>query len=438
MTMRFLLAAWDGGGAIPPQLALMSRLIARGHEVRVLADPTVEPEARAAGCSFSSWTTAPHRLTRRKEDDILKDWAARSPLEHLDNMLRDFFAAPIPRWTADVSAELDRFDADVVLADFLLPGAFVAAEARGVPGVLIVHTPYGFKAEGIPPFGGGLLPAKNALQRLRDKAIHAIMDRFFWGRALPALNAERRARGLDEVPSVYSQFERLARTLVLTSPAFDFTSPHVPGNVRWVGGALEDPSWADPFTTPWPAEDARPLVLVGLSSTFMNQAPLLRRVVDALSALPVRAVVTLGPTVSPEEVRGTENVCVVASAPHGPLLREAALLVSHCGHGTTIKAMSAGVPMVCIPMGRDQGDCAVRVVSRGAGVLVKKTASAAEIRRAVRDALANPSLREAAATMSAAIARAEGQADAVAELESLRASKSPPRVEARPHETGAK
>lgn len=419
MKNRFLLATWDSGGAVPPQLALMKRLVARGHEVRVLGDPTVEAEASAAGCSFSPWTTAPHRRSRRREDDLLKDYAAKSPLHHFDSMIRDFFAGPIPRWTADVARELDAFDADAVLADFLLPGAFVAAEQRGVPAALLIHTPYFLPAEGIPPFGSGLMPAQGALTRLRDRLLHKVFDRLFWERALPALNAERRARGLAELPHFVAQYTRLARTLVLTSPAFDFTSAHVPANVRWVGAPLDDPSWTEPFAAPWPAGDERPLVLVSLSSTFQDQVPLLRRIVAALSELPVRAVVTLGPTLSPDEVPGAGDVQVLPTAPHAPILRQAALVVSHCGHGTTIKAMAAGVPMVCIPMGRDQADNAVRVVSRGAGVLLKKSAGVAQIAEAVRRALADPAMRAAAGRMAEAIARADGQSDAVTELEAI-------------------
>ena len=35
--MRFLLATIDGGGTVPPELGLASRLVRRGHAVRVLA-----------------------------------------------------------------------------------------------------------------------------------------------------------------------------------------------------------------------------------------------------------------------------------------------------------------------------------------------------------------------------------------------------------------
>ena len=53
-------------------------LVQRGHVVRVLADPTIEPEARATGCDFTPWTTAPHRTSRDRSADIVSNAFARA------------------------------------------------------------------------------------------------------------------------------------------------------------------------------------------------------------------------------------------------------------------------------------------------------------------------------------------------------------------------
>jgi len=160
-------------------------------------------------------------------------------------------------------------------------------------------------------------------------------------------------------------------------------------------------------------------VLVGFSSTYQNQGPLLRRVVTALSSLPVRAVVTTGQMLDVREVSATGNVAVVASAPHRQVLAEASLAVSHCGHGTTMKALAAGVPMVCIPMGRDQNDTAARVVHHGAGVRLPPRASVARIRTTVRRALGDDRLRRGASSLASAIAAGRDTHDVVLELEAL-------------------
>ena len=45
----YLFAVPDGGGTTPPQLSLAAAMVARGHDVRVLCDPVLEPEVRAIG-----------------------------------------------------------------------------------------------------------------------------------------------------------------------------------------------------------------------------------------------------------------------------------------------------------------------------------------------------------------------------------------------------
>ena len=210
--------------------------------------------------------------------------------------------------------------------------------------------------------------------------------------------------GLAPLTSFYDQGLQATRIFVLSSPTFDYASADVPANVRYVGPVLDEPDWAETWTSPWPDDNHDPLVLVGFSSTFQNQEALLGRIVEALAALPVCAVVTLGQMLPDVALHGTANVQVVASAPHGAVLRQASLAVTHCGHGTTMKALAAGVPLVCIPMGRDQNDTAVRVVQAGAGIRLSPGASAAKIRAGVQRVLDDGRFRDAAGRLAAAIA----------------------------------
>ena len=63
-------------------------------------------------------------------------------------------------------------------------------------------------------------------------------------------------------------------------------------------------------------------------------------------------------------------------------MARAALVVTHCGHGTVMRALSHGRPMLCLPMGRDQNDNAARVVARGAGLRLGADAAPPAIRSA--------------------------------------------------------
>ncbi len=96
-------------------------------------------------------------------------------------------------------------------------------------------------------------------------------------------------------------------------------------------------------------------------------------------------------------------------------------MVTHAGHGTVIRALANGLPLVCIPMARDQPDIAARVVHGGAGLRLAPGASVAKLHRTIERVLKEPHFRESAQRLERAI-RQETEADrAVAELESLAA-----------------
>ena len=106
-------------------------------------------------------------------------------------------------------------------------------------------------------------------------------------------------------------------------------------------------------------------------------------------------------------------------APHSEVLRHASAVVTHAGHGTVIKSLAAGVPVVALPLGRDQLDNAARVAHHGAGLRLKPKASSDDIATAVGRVLNEPSFAASAERMAAAIAAETAGDLAVQELEEL-------------------
>ncbi len=412
-----LLALWDGGGVVPPLLAVAKRLVARGHTVVVLGDPTIEPEATANGCKFTPWTRAPHRTSRDRDDDPIRDYLGK-PRQQMREF-RDYFFDSGAAWTADAIEAIDRHEVDVVMSEFMVIWAGVAAEIRGLPFVSLLTYPYAVPTKGFPPLGSAMVPAPKLLQPLRNRLIGS-MSEMFYDRSKKVLNQVRTEHGLPQLRHSLDQVRAADSVVVLTPRAFDFPDSPAPSNVTWSGPILDDPAWVDTgWDAPWSHEDDRPLVVVAMSSTFQDQAPVMNRVVDALSDLPVRAVVSLGPALRSGEVKGAGNVWVSEAVPHAELIPQASLLITHCGHGTTVKGLAAGVPVVCIPMGRDQGDNAARIVAAGAGIKLARKASTPKIKAAAQRVLVEPSFREAAGRIARAIAAGAGDSDPVATIEGV-------------------
>jgi MGT family glycosyltransferase len=111
------------------------------------------------------------------------------------------------------------------------------------------------------------------------------------------------------------------------------------------------------------------------------------------------------------------NARVEEFVPHSHLLPHAEVVVTHGGMGATQKALTAGVPVVVVPWGRDQAEVGRRAEAAGVGVfLPKKKLTPETLRDAVQRARA---LKPAAAAFADTMKREGGAPLAADRLEQL-------------------
>src|SRR5262249_44586403 len=134
---------------------------------------------------------------------------------------------------------------------------------------------------------------------------------------------------------------------------------------------------------------------------------------------PVHGLVTTGPAVDPAVVSAPDNVTVSRWARHADVLPHCSAVITHGGHGTVMKALIAGVPLILVPLGRDQPDNAARVVHAGAGIRLRKKATVSALRAAIGQVTEDPRYRAAARRMAARLAAERDDNRAVDELERL-------------------
>ncbi|MGH2557106.1 MAG: glycosyltransferase, partial [Actinomycetota bacterium] len=362
MRKSFLFVVWAGGGNVPPQLTLARRLAARGHSVRMLGPAVLREGIEAAGVVYEPYREAPEHDEAVPERSLVRDFD-RSPLGAIAAVRNNLLAGMAAPVAADVLSILERQGVDVVAFDFSLFGALFAAEKAQVPAAMLVHTVYPFPAPGYPPFGMGFAPMRGPLGLVRDAVGRQVFRRLYERPLMPRLSEVRTRLGLSPLASLLDLLERTNRVFVLTSRAFDFPA-QLPPNVQYLGPQVEEPEWTPPWESAWPPGDSRPLVVVGLTTTYQAHGDLLHRIVAALGTLPIRALATTGRL---ELGDPPPNVHLARFVPHPRVLPQADAVVTHAGLGTVHAALAHGVPLVCLPIGRDQPDNAARVAWHGAG-----------------------------------------------------------------------
>jgi MGT family glycosyltransferase len=364
---RFLIVTWEAGGGIPPALGLGRLLAAQGHDVRILAPGTLRARVEATGCAWRPFPTS-------AEFDPA---AGRSADDQQAYIEETFFGRELP---AALAAEVAAERPDALVVDALLATTVSAAQATGVPTAALVHT----------------------LRRF-----HASLERFGrWG--LGPTNELRAELGLEPIGetavTLFAELQLRCEIELVALPAQLDPRSALEDNTVYVGPIPEEDTPSEPLELRWPADDPAPLVVVGLSSNYMHQEQLLERILEALAALPVHVLATTGPELDPDEVRAPAGIELRRFVQHAAVMPRAALVVTHAGTGTLMAAFAAGVPCVCIPLGRDQPVNAAAVAELGVGFALPTDATVEQIRTAVEAALGNASLCDRAADMRDAIA----------------------------------
>lgn len=356
---RLLVVTWEGGGNVTPVLGLGAQLVARGHTVAVLGQSSLRARVEAVGLGFVEQASS--------------GWLPGAE---------------------DVLGAVEADPPDALVVDYMLPRGLCAAERTGLPTAALVHTLYAPVAD-------------NSFPSIEMDA------------SVEQVNALRAELGLDSVARVVDLLDTVQLVIALTTPAFDGPAAVSHPHVRYVGPVLESAGTDEGWVPPFGADDTRPLVVVSMGTTPMDEGPVLRRVLSALAELPVRVLVQVGVHIDADALPTADNVVVSGFVRHAAVLPHASAVVTHAGLGTVSATLAHGVPLVCIPLGRDQPLTAARVEAVGAGPTLSPDATADEIAAAVRHVLDAARYRDAAAAQARDIATCIDAGLAVSTVEEL-------------------
>ncbi|MFA4927098.1 MAG: nucleotide disphospho-sugar-binding domain-containing protein [Patulibacter sp.] len=388
MSRRLLLGAFGDAGHAFPIMALGRRLAERGNDVWVQTWDRWQADIEAAGMRFAS---AP-------EYPVFPQLGQR-PLDHYEAATRA---------AIDTLPLVDEVRPHAVVSDILTLGPALAGELRGAPvATLIPHLdPRG--ELGWPPFSSGARPARTRAGRALWERLGLRVDRSL-DQGQDELNRARATVGLPPVPGHHGGISRQL-ALVGSVPQLDYprTQPRV--NTHTVGPFVWEPPSGDLELPPGDA----PLVVVAPSTIQDPEGDLLRAALHGLAGAPVRVLaahnrVSDADTVASEPIDVPDNATLVPWMRYSQVMPEADVILCHAGHGTLLRALSYGKPVVAIPAAGDMFENAARLAWSGAGLrLPRRLAGARAVRSAVLTALSDPSYATKAAEIAAWIAAGDG------------------------------
>ncbi|MFC6637179.1 hypothetical protein GV827_12410 [Sulfitobacter sp. JBTF-M27] len=279
---------------------------------------------------------------------------------------------------------------DALLVDAMFPAALAISPTFGLPTIVFSHT---------------------FLFRQLET----------WRNVIAQLGAMRMDAGFGPLPDADTLW--LSQDRMIVTSVKELEAPALPGweHVRHVGPIIEDEKIAQIADLPWDASDPTPLALVSFATAkgqFSQDK--IQRVLDGLEDAPIHVVATTGLHAALEDFRVPENAVVLKYAAHDPILRRAALCVTHGGHGTLMRSLIHGVPMMVLPgTGHDQVPNSKGVEEWGVGKALTGNATATEIRHAAQILLGTTSFTQKAKELGEMISRYRGPETAATEIEAV-------------------
>ena len=372
---RMLWLKWSGGGNLAPSLGIARALTKRGHTIAFAAPPEMVRSVEAAGFRTIEITQAYAQIDCYPRGHVLTRAAC-------------YLTSPAVE--AQVKKIVDAEAPNIVLIDAMFLAALAQAPHFGRPSALFVYT-FLFRQ----------------IDNLR--------------KILRLFDGMRQQAGFTPLPKLDDLWR--SRERIIATSLGDFDAP--PGSgwdmVRHTGPVLEDEQFATPTALPWAENDPTPLVMVSFSTEFeQRDVNKLQRSLDALANLSVHVVATTGGIVAPNELAVPKNAIVLDYVAHNLIMQRAALVLTHGGHGTAMRALRHGVPLVIIPgHAGDQSFVTAAVQEWGAGRALPVDASVDAIRAGVQEVLFTPQYRDNAQQRSVALLGVDGAANAANEIESL-------------------
>lgn len=380
--MRFLFTSHPLDGHVRPLIRYATALRDAGHDVRVAAQERGRALIEKHDLDFVCLPEAP-------EDEVARAMALLDASKGRDGVtvgMQELFGGVLARALLPrLEAEITAWKPDLVVHEATEFAGRVAAEKYGVPCVSVAILATGCIAE----------------YAVELDETHRLLRRF---------------AGLNEPPPAE------AEPVLTAFPAGFDGEASILGAEPIRIGQSEPPTLPVDGDEAWLPEPGEMLVYLTLGTaagrTDKSRAAY-HMALDVLADLPVKVLLTLGPTMDPALLEPfPENVVVETFVPQTKVFSVASAIVHHGGSGTTLGALAAAVPQVIMPLFADQPFNAQALAASGVGLAVEHDDPDA-LRRAVETVLADVEIHARCVTIAEEMAGMPGVSFAVETLEQL-------------------
>jgi len=206
--------------------------------------------------------------------------------------------------------------------------------------------------------------------------------------------------------------------MVFTSREFQMDGKDFADHYKFVGASFAPRVGDTPF--PFDQLTRSPLIYISLGTIMHTRTDFYQTAFDAFRDFPGQVIVSAGASAS-KLTDVPPNFIVREFVPQLQILERADLFITHGGMNSATESLVYGVPMVSVPQHYEQSMVAGRIEETGAGVALGimppyGVMTAAQLRAAADNVLADPAYRERAKALGETLINAGGHIRAADEM----------------------
>ncbi|NDJ62371.1 MAG: glycosyl transferase [Chloroflexi bacterium] len=383
-------------GHINPTLAVVAELARRGEQVIYYNSEAYRDKISAAGVEFRPYPAIPAALEAVRA-------AADGDIFGVGYMLVETTRQLLPEIRAVVAQE----QPDYIMFDALCFWGKEAARLAGIPQVA-----------SIPLFAmqPGVRPPLPPLAQINivQKSLFTLID------YQSAMRRHRQQYGGDPLGMAGVFGNAGALNIVYTSADFQFHADRFDARYKFVGPSIAVRGGYGDFD--FSLLTRKPVVFISLGTVHANRSDFYQACFKAFADHPGLFVLAVGGQTDLSTVPGAPpNFIVRQTVPQLDLLPQVDVFITHGGMNSVHEALYHAVPLVAVPQQIEQAMVARRVADTGAGVAIGFApplgkVTAAQLRQAVDQVLADPAYKQRAARLGASFKAAGGYQRAADEI----------------------
>jgi zeaxanthin glucosyltransferase len=383
---------------------LGEELIQRGHRVTLFGVADIAEKVQKSGLRFFEIGATDFPLGKMAES--LQKLGELDGLPALKFSIA-FFQTETTMILKEAPIAVQASGVEALIIDQISAAAGTVADRLQLPFVTICNALLLNREPSVPPYATNWQYQNSFGARLRNRIGNALLD-YLTNPLWQMIVQQRQQWQLLPHTSREMSSSQLAQIFQVPE-SFDFPRQNKPTCLHYVG-PIKAANTSIPGDFPWERLNGKPLIYASLGTLQNRNWQIFESIATACLDLDAQLVIALGdPNQDVHQKSLAGHPIVVAYAPQQQLINRAALVITHAGLNTALEALSAGVPLVAIPIANDQPGVAARVARVGAGLVVPvKKVTVAKLRSAIKQVLTDKSYRENAQKMQLDIQNSGG------------------------------